>query len=332
MNIFITGATGYIGADLAIKLAKEGHSIHALVRDKSKTSFIEHQNIKFHEGDILDVESLRKGMMNCEAVFHLAAYARVWAKNPSTYFEINVEGTKNVLETALKSGVKKLIYTSTAGVIGPSYGQPCTEESIRKVDFFNEYESSKLLSENIIYSYLLKGLDTVVVYPSRVYGPGIMTDSNAVTKLIEEYIKGKWRLIPGDGLKTGSYAFIDDVTNGHIQALFKGNPGSRYILGGENVSYNKLFEIIKRLSGKNHRLINVPVTAMQAFGHAQMLKKSITGKPPLLTPAWIKKYEYDWSLSSNKAIEELDYNVTPIEDGIGITINWLKDQNRINGK
>lgn len=332
MNIFITGATGYIGADLAIKLAKEGHSIHVLVRDMSKESLLQHENITFHEGDILDIESLKKGMANCEAVFHLAAFARVWANDPGVYFKINAEGTRNVLETALTSGVKKLIYTSTAGVIGPSNEQPCTEESIRKVDFFNEYESSKLLSENLIYSYLLKGLDTVVVYPSRVYGPGVMSESNAVTKLIEHYIKGKWRLVPGDGSKTGSYAFIDDVSNGHILALHKGNPGSRYILGGENISYNRLFNIIKKVSGKNHRLFKIPVPAMQAFGHAQMIKKSITGKPPLLTPAWIKKYEYDWSLSSQKAIEELNYFITPIEDGISITVDWLKEQNRINGK
>ena len=332
MNIFITGATGYIGAELTKALTRSGHIVHALIRDAKKQSSIEHPNIKFFEGNILDNESLKKGMENCEAVFHLAAYARVWAKDPEVYFKVNVEGTKNVLETALKLGVKKLVYTSTAGVIGPSYQKASTEESLRKVDFFNEYESSKSISENLIYAYLLKGLDTVVVYPSRVYGPGLMSDSNAVTKLIEQYIKGKWRLIPGDGSRTGSYAYIKDVIEGHVQALLKANPGKRYILGGENVAYNQLFDIIKKVSGKNHKLIKVPVPAMQAFGHMQMIKKSITGKPPLLTPAWIKKYEFDWSLDSGKAIEELDYKITPIEEGVSKTIEWLKDQNRINGK
>lgn len=326
MNIFITGATGYIGAELTKALAKEGHVIHALIRDAKKQSAFEHPNIKLFEGNILDNESLRKGMENCEAVFHLAAYARVWAKDPETYFKVNVEGTKNVLEAALNLGVKKLVYTSTAGVIGPSYEKASTEESVRKVDFFNEYESSKSISENLIYAYLLKGLDTVVVFPSRVYGPGSMSDSNAVTRLIERYIKGKWRLIPGDGTKTGSYTYINDVVTGHIQALYKANPGRRYILGGENVSYNQLFDIIKNVSGKNHKLIKVPVPAMQVFGHLQMIKKSITGKPPLLTPAWIRKYEYDWSLSSAKAIKELEYKITPIEDGVNKTIEWLKDQ------
>lgn len=332
MRIFLTGSTGYIGESLTTKLLQDGHTLHAVVRNLHKRALADHPNIKYFEGDLSDQRILNAAMEGCEAAFHLAAYARVWAKNPEIYFKINVEGTKNILDAALNSGVKKIIYTSTAGIIGPSYDQPSSEETTRRIDYFNEYESSKAMSEILLNEYLLKGLDTVVVYPSRVYGPGLMTDSNAVTKLIEQYIKGKWRLIPGDGSKTGSYAYIDDVVEGHKQAMLAGKPGGRYILGGENKNYNELFEIIRTITGKRHRLIKVPVAAMQAFGHLQMLKKSFTGKPPILTPAWIRKYEYDWSLSSQRAIEELNYTVTPFEDGVRQTISWLKAQNIIDGK
>ncbi len=332
MHIFLTGSTGYIGKNLTTKLLQQGYTVHALVRDLQKKPVSDHPNIRYFEGTLSDQDTLAKAMENCEAVFHLAAYARVWAKDPALYFKINVEGTKSVLDAALQGGVRKFIYTSTAGVIGPSYEEPCTEETTRRVDFFNEYESSKAMSELLLNAYLLKGLDTVVVYPSRVYGPGLRSDSNAVTKLIEQYINGKWRLVPGDGSKTGSYAFIDDVVDGHIQALLYGKSGGRYIFGGDNKSYNELFSIIRVISGKNHRLIKVPVAAMQGFGHLQMLKKNLTGKTPLLTPAWIKKYEYDWSLNSQRAIEELNYNVTPLEDGVRQTISWLKSQNIINEK
>ncbi len=332
MHIFLTGSTGYIGENLTRKLLQQGYTVHALVRDLAKKPVADHPHIRYFEGTLLDQKKLLAAMAGCEAVFHLAAYARVWAKNPELYFQINVEGTRNVLEAALQSGVKKFIYTSTAGVIGPSYEVPCTEEAVRRVDFFNEYESSKAMSELLLNDYLLKGLDTVVVYPSRVYGPGLRSDSNAVTKLIEQYIKGKWRLIPGDGSKNGSYAYIEDVANGHILALLNGKSGGRYIFGGENKNYNELFNVISTIAEKKHRLIKVPVAAMQAFGHLQMFKKTLTGKAPLLTPAWIKKYEYDWSLNSQKAVEELGYNITPLEEGVRDTINWLKEEKIIDEK
>lgn len=325
MKVFITGATGYIGANLALKLAKAGHTVHALVRSPDKATLLDHPNITLFKGDILDNTSIKEAIHSCEAVFHLAAYARVWAETPATYFEINVEGTKNILKAALEAGVRKMVYTSTAGVIGPSYGQPSSEDTTRIVDFFSAYEGSKLMSENWVLHYLQQGLDTVIVYPPRVYGPGVMSDSNAVSKLIEQYINGKWKLMPGDGMRTGCYAYIDDITDGHIKALERGTPGERYILGGENVDYHRLFELIRKHSGVNKKLYNVPMPLMLAFGQSQILKYRLTGTPPLLTPSWVKKYLYDWSLSSEKAIKDLAYTITPLDDGIRQTVEWLKN-------
>lgn len=325
MKVFITGATGYIGANLALKLAETGHTVHALVRSFEKAAFLNHPNIKLFKGDILDSASINKAIHSCEAVFHLAAYARVWAETPATYFQLNVEGTKNILKAALEAGAKKMVYTSTAGVIGPSHGQPSSEDTTRIVDFFSAYEGSKLMSENWALYYLKKGLETVIVYPPRVYGPGVMSDSNAVTKLIAQYINGQWKLMPGDGRRTGCYAYIDDITDGHIKALANGTPGERYILGGENVDYHRLFELIKKHSGVNKKLIKVPMPFMLAFGQLQVLKYHLTGKPPLLTPSWVKKYLYDWSLSSEKAIKDLQYKITPLDEGIRQTVDWLKN-------
>jgi nucleoside-diphosphate-sugar epimerase len=325
MRIFITGSTGYIGANLALKLANAGHTVHALVRSPENAVQLDHPNITLFKGDILDKASINKAIHSCEVVFHLAAYARVWAQAPATYFEINVDGTKNIMKAALENGVRKMVYTSTAGVIGPSYEQPSTEDTTRIVDFFNEYESSKIISENWALYYQKQGLDIVTVYPPRVYGPGVMSESNAVSKLIDQYISGKWRLMPGDGMRTGCYAYIDDVTDGHIKALEKGRPGERYILGGENVDYHQLFGLIRKHAGVRQRLYNVPMPLMLAFGQVQLLKHRITGKPPLLTPSWVKKYLYDWSLSSDKAIKELGYTITPLDEGIRQTVEWLKN-------
>ena len=132
-------------------------------------------------------------------------------------------------------------------------------------------------------------------------------------------------MIPGDGLRTGCYAFIEDVTDGHISALLKGKSGERYILGGENADYYQLFQLIRKCSSKTYRLYNIPMGLMLTFGKIQVLKNYFTGAPPLLTPKWVRKYIYNWSLSSEKAIRELDYKITPLETGIRLTVEWLKN-------
>src|SRR6478752_4105432 len=128
MKIFITGATGYIGNNLAKRLADEGHLVHALNRSSHKSALLDHENIKLFKGDITDPASVKNAMQNCEQVYHLAAYARVWAKDPSTYFKLNVEGTQHVLDAAKELGINDIVVTSTAGVLGPSGERPVKED------------------------------------------------------------------------------------------------------------------------------------------------------------------------------------------------------------
>jgi len=329
-KIFITGATGYIGANLALRLANSGHTVHALCRSTSKASMLNHENIKVFKGDILDKESVACAMQSCEYAYHTAAYVRVWAKQPDTYFDINVQGTLNVLDKAVELGVKKVVVTSTAGVYGPSEKLPLDEKSVRTIDFFNEYESSKFTMEEKIQHYSRNGLSVVVVSPPRVYGPGLISESNVVTKMIKQYIEGKWHLIPGDGEKIGNYVFIDDVVNGHILAMSKGRQGEKYILGGTNASYNDFFDTLSGVSRKKYRLFKIPLSFMLAFAGFQQLLANWFSRPPLITPQWVNKYLYNWALSSNKAVSELGYKATPLAEGIQKTIKWLENGSTSN--
>ncbi len=329
MHIFITGATGYIGNDLAKRLATEGNIVHALCRS-ANTEVLQHPNIKIYNGDISDVESIQKAMQGCEQVFHLAAYARVWAKDMSTYFKLNVEGTKNVLDVAKQSGVQKIVFTSTGGTLGPSGNKPVTENDERIGEPFTEYEASKTQAQALCMDYCNKyGMHIVIVNPPRVYGPGIITESNAVTRLIKLYMAGKWKIIPGDGKRTGSYVYIDDVINGHILAMQKGRSGERYNLGGFNASYIEFFDLLAKLTGKRISLIKLPVWVMMSAGNMIQLYTRLTGRPPLLTPPWIRKYYYDWNVSSEKAQRELGYSFTSLEDGLRKTIDWLKNSQQL---
>jgi len=325
MKIFVTGATGYIGNNLAKRLAAEGHTIYALCRSAEKASLLAHDNIKICDGDITDIKSVRTAMSGCEQVYHLAAYARVWAKDTSQYYLLNVEGTKNVLDAARELGIEKIVVTSTAGVLGPSGDRPVKEDDERIGNILNEYEETKAQSEILCKDYCNKyNMHIVIVNPPRVYGPGVESESNGVTRLVRFYLAGKWKIIPGDGNGTGSYVHVDDVVNGHILAMEKGRSGERYILSGVNISYKDFFSLLAIVSGKKVNLYPLPVWMMMLAGYAIMGYAKVTGKPPLITPKWIRKYLYNWSLSCEKAQRELGYTYRSLEEGLRQTVDWVK--------
>ncbi|MCC5927846.1 MAG: SDR family oxidoreductase [Cyclobacteriaceae bacterium] len=323
MKIFITGATGYIGQHLALRLANDGHEIHALVRSPEKAHLIQHPNIKIFKGDIQDIDSVIAAMQGCRQVYHVAAYAAI---NPDTkvYFKMNVAGTQHILNAALSCGVNRIVFTSTAGVIGPSGEHPGSEYQWRMVPFFNEYESSKFIAEEMALRYCHNGLDIVIVNPTRVYGPGYDSVSNAVTRYIRLYIKGIGRFLPGSGKKLGNYAYVHDVVEGHILAMEKGKTGERYILGGENVSYRKLFGMVGELCGRRIWQIEISGRLLIAFVGIMSFLYRIVGASPPLTPEWTRKYLYDWALSCQKAENELGYRITPLQQGLNETIAWIK--------
>lgn len=326
---FITGATGYIGQRLVERLLEQGHEVHALVRRIPDEDSPLHPGLHYHEGDLLDKASLERAMEGCTHVYHLAAFARPWAKCSRTYFEINVQGTLNILEVARQNGVKKLVYSSSCAVLGRSNGSPLSEDHVRDIRFFTEYESSKHIAECCVRNYSRQGLDTVIVSPSKVYGPGLWTESNAVSHLMQLYVEGDWHVLPGDGKTLGCFCYIEDVVNGHILAMNHGRSAEKYILGGENLQLKEFFYLIKSLSGKNHLLVRVPIWLMMLFGWKEEMGASLFGREPLITRKWIAKYNHDLACSSEKAIRELGYRITPIKEGISTTLQWLREERNV---
>ncbi|MDQ3395751.1 MAG: NAD-dependent epimerase/dehydratase family protein, partial [Bacteroidota bacterium] len=306
MKIFLTGGTGYIGENLAITLKSQGHEVYALVRSPEKSATLSSAGVLLIQGDLDNKQAIEKGMIGCDAVFHLAAFARLWPDDEMLFRKINVEGTRNILEAAKNNGVKKVVITSTAGVAGPSVigGKPVDEESVRIAPYFNFYEATKAEAEDISREYAKNGLHVVIVNPPRVYGPGRKSESNAIGRLIELFLANKWRFIPGDGKRIGSYTYIDDIVDGHIKAWELGRNGESYLLGGENASYEYFFSLLQKHTGIHKKLYNIPVPVLVFVSHIMVLWSKIFNKAPLITPPWVKKYMYDWGISSKKAINE----------------------------
>lgn len=325
-KIFLTGATGFIGERLALRLAEDGHQVHALVRDPHKAARLTHPQIIKFAGDLSDEAAMKAAMAGCSEAYHLAALAKVWDKNPNAFYEINVLGTRKLLDAARDAGVAKVVVTSTAGVMGPSSAKwpIVSENSERATDFFTEYESTKYESEQEIIARAQQGEHIVIVNPTRVYGPGFLSDSNAVTMMITRYSQGKWRVIPGDGHKVGNYVFVEDVVNGHLLAMERGRSGERYLLAGENASYNEFFEQLAEVCGQQYRLFRIPVAVLLTASQLMVLWNKLTGAAPLITPNWVRKYLYHWRVDSAKARQELGYDPTPLREGMAQTVRWFK--------
>ncbi len=331
MKCLVTGATGFIGNRLVEELLAQGNEVNILARSKEKVYQLFGERVSFFKGDLWDTNVIRKASSDCDAIFHLAAFANIWSKDKMLAFKTNVKGTQNILDAALENKVKKVVFTSSAAVFPPSEnGEEIDETAPFPENYLTEYETTKALAEQLCAEYCKKGLDVVIVNPPRLFGPGLLNKSNSVTILIKKYISGKWRIIPGKGDAIGNYVFIDDVVKGHILAMQKGVCGEKYILGGTNISFNDFFNVLSKVSGKHYKLFHVPFKLILAFSKFELFMAETFGKPPLITPPWAKRYLQNRPVSSKKAISKIGYSVTPLEEGLRKTIEWLKTTE--NGK
>lgn len=327
MKVFITGATSTIGNHLVNLLTLEGITLHLLVRDINKAAYFNQDNIKLFQGDIDSEEALIQAMSGCTHVFHLAALTSVWQKNPSRYYEVNVGCTLNVLRVAKDLGIKRVVITSSAGGYGPSTSSIVTENKVREIGFFNDYECSKVICELKAKEFAIaEELDVVIVSPSRVYGPTLNAEVSSITLLFDQYLNHSWRLIPGDGKEVGNYAYIEDVARGHVLAMHHGKRGESYILGGHNITYNTFFNLIAERSSIHRKMIHAPFFLQNAYAMIELFKARYVSGIAKITPQWLAKGKYHWEVDCSKAINDLGYQVTPLHEAFQNTITFLKQK------
>ncbi len=319
----ITGATGFIGTRLARHLAERGVEVRAIYRPGAITAPLAHNRIHLVAGDVRDGGSVRRAMAGCDRVFHLAGYARNWASDKRTFRETNVGGLRNVLDAARALAVRKVVFTSSALTLGPSAGRPVDELTSRVVPPFSEYERSKIAAEELAQQYAHGGTCVTIVNPTRVFGPGLLSEANSATRLVQLYLAGRWRVMPGAGGQIGNWAFVDDVVQGHLLAMAAGKAGERYVLGGENASLKDVFRLTSDISGKRSHLFRLPFPIAMTVALLEQLRATVSAHYPLITPGWTRSFYENWACSSAKAGRELGYRITPLRESLRMTIDWL---------
>lgn len=326
MKIFLTGGTGFIGKNLAKELLSRGVELRLLARPRSNTLGLE--GCTFIQGDLDDLDSLRFGMEGCDGVFHAAALVKNWVPDSGEYYRTNVQGLKNVLETARECAVPRIIYTSSFMALGPTDGTVADEQTERPaVAFHNEYERSKTQANLLARQYQQSGLPLVCLYPTIVYGPGELTEGNWLGHNLRRLRKMPILFLVGPGTQNWNYVHVDDVVAGQISAMERAAPGSRYILGGDNRTTRELFELAARLLGRRPPKLKVPFPLARAAAWVFEAYSIWQKRSPWFNPALIDISRHDWAYSSAAAERDLGYSHRRLEPGLEDTVAWMKRAN-----
>jgi NAD+-dependent farnesol dehydrogenase len=325
--ILLTGATGYLGSQIAHELIARQQPFRVLVRDPSRLDFQPATACcEVVEGDLRDFSALRTACEGVEGILHTAALVKMWARDRSDFWRINLEGLQNLLHVAMNSGVKGVVYTSSFIALGPSSNEKASEGLRNPGPFRNEYEASKVEALTWLRAVGFRRFPVLALVPGVIYGPGPKTEGNLVGGMIDQYLSGRFPGLLGSGDQRWSFAFNADVVAAHLAALERGKFGEEYVLAGENRSLNDFFRLLAGLTGVRRQIRHLPFVAGKLVGAMELARAHLTGRSPHLTPGVVDIFKYDWIYSSAKAISELGYRVTSLEEGLTTTIEKLRHQ------
>lgn len=322
MKVLLTGGTGFLGKNLARGLAGSGHELRLLARPTSNLDGLPRE-LEIARGDVTDLDSLRRAASGCAVVMHTAALVKTWVSDAGAYERINVGGLRNVLEAAQEAGAR-IVYTSSFFAVGPASDRPADESQVHPGGERTPYERTKAEADRLAMAAAAAGREIVLLYPGTIYGPGEMTEGNYIARLLADHLNGRFPGFVGPGDRLVSYTYVDDVVAGHLAALEKGRRGERYFLCGENRTMVEMMGIGSRLAGLPPPRLHVPFAAATVMGALMLAWAELTGHLPLLTPAVVRTLKENWAYSSAKAERELGYRITPLEEGLRRTIEWLR--------
>lgn len=323
MRIFITGATGYIGGELAARLVADGHEVRALVRPTSDSRRLRELGAATFEGDVTDRYSMREGMSGADWVVHAAAVVDIRGGSPRRMAEINVGGSDNVASLAYKLGVGRLLSVSSVASFGgsPGDGSRADEGSGRHLPLPGAYSATKFEGQRRIAGWAEQGLAVTTVYPSLVYGPpGKRSGANA---LLRAFLRGRFPALVGADRLT-SWVFVDDVVDGLVRAMERGEPGRGYILAGEVIRLAELVERLCRLGGVRAPRWTLPVGLARMLAALTAPLFRLTGRRPPFAAEQLRVLTRHWAFDDSRARRELGWEPRGLDAGLPPTVELLR--------
>jgi nucleoside-diphosphate-sugar epimerase len=328
MRYLVTGATGFIGAETVRQLTETGHEVVALVRDAAKVkatagddSPLLHPGVVLAEGDVTDRESLRAPMTGVDGVFHIAGWYKVGARDKTPAFTTNVEGTRNVLETAKELAIPKIVYTSTLAVFSDTHGRVVDEDFHFAGTHISVYDESKWRAHyEVALPLMRQGLPVVMVQPGVVYGPG---DRGPMADTFAAYLRRRLPLVPAKSAYC--WGHVADTARAHLLAMEKGRSGESYIIGGPCAELSEVLAVLERLSGVPRPRLRSSPGLLRAASRFMRLIDRVHPLEGTLSPETLRVGAGATYLGSNaKAVRELRLSMRPIEEGLRESLAWYR--------
>jgi nucleoside-diphosphate-sugar epimerase len=318
----VTGGTGLLGINLVRCLVAEGWDVTVMSRNEANAKFLSDLPIAYICGDICERGDVNKATNGQEVVFHVAGDTSWWNRQYARQWRTNVDGTVSVIESARRNGVRRVVHTSTVDTIGYNPAGVADENwPVFNFDRFNyHYAISKREGEKRALALHGDGIEVVVIQPASMIGP---YDVNLqYGRLFKDLRDGKVAAVPCGGV---SFNHVAEVARAHVVAADLGAPGERYICAGEPVTYRRLFgAIAKKMSVRAPR-INVPPWVLIAYGWIDETIAAFTGTAPQMNPGMAFYMSCNAFYSSDKAIADLGYKITPFDDAVDDAHRFLSD-------
>jgi dihydroflavonol-4-reductase len=321
--ILITGASGFVGAAVVRQLVQAGHAVRALIRPTSVRTNLAGLPVEIMQGDLRDAGSLTRATAGVRFVFHVAADYRLWARHPQDIVQTNVEGTRALMEAALRARVERIVYTSSVATLKARPDGAASDESapLDPASAIGAYKYSKVVAERLVEAMVAeRGLPAVIVNPSTPIGPRDVRPT-PTGRIIIEAAAGRMPAYVDTGL---NLVHVDDVAAGHLLALTKGRIGERYILGGQDVLLGDMLAEIARQTGRSAPKLRLPRRLIFPVAYAAEAVAHFTGREPFVTTTGLRLAKDRMFFTSAKAERELAYRARPYGEAVGEAIAWFR--------
>ena len=308
---------------MARVLADQGADLRLLVRSTSNLRNLEGLKAETAIGELRDRGSLEKAMSGCDTVFHVAADYRLWVRDPAEMYKSNVEGTRAMVEAARKTGVRRLVYTSSVATVGfTGSGPPADEESpVSLADMIGHYKRSKFMAEQVALEAGRGGMPVVIVNPTTPVGEQDVKPT-PTGRIVVDFLKRKFPAYVETGL---NLVDVRECALGHVAALEKGKPGERYILGGENLTLKQILDQLGEITGLPSPKVKLPyVFALAAAVMDEAIRGRMFDREPRATVDTVRMGKKKMFASSGKAERELGWKIVPVERALRRAVEWFR--------
>jgi len=322
MNVFLTGATGFVGSHVARAYAAQGAKLRLLTRSASNLASLEGIVADTVTGDLRNASALRSALEGCDALVHVAADYRLWVPDPADMYKANVEGTRELLRIAREVGVQRVVYTSSVATMGFTKTNTIVNEdtAVSEADMIGHYKRSKWLAEQEAIAAARLGQHVMILNPTTPIGP-LDRKPTPTGRIIVDFLNKNFPAYVDTGL---NLVDVDEIARMHVEALAKGTPGERYILGGENLTLKQILDRMAAISGLPSPTMKVPHGVAMAFA---LFDETITGKlrgrEPRATVEAVRMGRKMMFASSAKAERELGFRVLEVDRALQSAMEWF---------